>query len=441
MLKKSITALALTAAAASALAADYYIVVPFKKAAAAPTQISVGLNSLTLAKGVVGVPYGSADLKTALQVSGDANFSAANVSWTIDSGALPAGLSLGADGVISGTPTEAGADNFTVRAAYKTASGSQTYELIVINLTVSLSASAIPNLTIGQAYSFDLSNRLTISGDPSFNASNVQWSLSSGTLPEGLTLNSGGILSGVPKAFSNNGTTFSLKADYLGKYAEQSFTVYPKDSLSVGALLHFNGSNGSAQFVDEKGIGYTSYGATISTAQSKFGGASGLFNGTARITSGLSNNFYFPGDFTFEGFIQFNNISNTWTTYSPSNQYILDIGGNGTYFGWRATHGWSLFKNGVALLSYQTLPDTNKWYHFAVQRSGTSLQLYIDGQLVTSNTFTDAIGANGLGITLGNFGGGGPYGVNGYLDEFRITPSAARYSGNFTVPAEEYPSR
>jgi hypothetical protein len=38
-------------------------------------------------------------------------------AWSVSAGALPAGLSLGSDGVLSGTPTEAGAFSFTVQIA------------------------------------------------------------------------------------------------------------------------------------------------------------------------------------------------------------------------------------------------------------------------------------------------------------------------------------
>lgn len=443
MLKKTLLTLALASLAAPTIAAEYYIVVPFKKAAAPAANIAVSLNSLTVERGVVGVPFTALDLKSALQVSGDNNFSASNVSWTIDSGTLPAGLSLSADGVISGTPTTAGSSNVTVRATYKSASGTQTYELVVLNLNVSLSTAALPNPTPGIAYSFDANNRLTVTGDASFDANKVNWTVASGTLPSGLSLSNKGVLSGTPGSFSTSGTTFALKADYLGKYAQQSYTLYPVDNIPVGALFHFNGTNGSTQFVDEKGVSYVSNGAVISTAQSKFGGASGYFNGSASIDAANGVNLNLSGDFTAESFIRFNAVSNTWTAASPSNQYIFEIGGNGTggsgsYFIWRAGLGWTFVQGGQAILNYASVPNTNQWYHWALQRKGSTLSIFLDGQLVASGTFTNPIGATSTTFRIGNYGGSGPYGVNGYLDEFRITPGVARYNGNFTVPTSEY---
>lgn len=443
MLNKSIVALALAAATASALAADYYIVVPFKKGAAAPAQISVGLNSLTLEKGVVGVPYAGADLKAALQVSGDTNFSAANVTWTIDNGSLPAGLSLSSDGVVSGTPSSAGTTSATVRATYKSASGTQTYELVVLNISIALNSAALPNPTPGLAYSFDANSRLTVTGDPSFDTNKVSWSVESGTLPPGLNLSNKGVLSGTPELFSTSGATFALKAGYLGKYAQQSYTLYPVDNVPLGALFHFNGTNGSTQFVDEKGGSFVRSGVVISTAQSKFGGASGYFNGSSSISAPTPINMNLSGDFTVESFIRFNAVSNTWTSASPSNQYIFEIGGNGyggvgSYFIWRAGLGWTFVQSGQPVLNYASVPNINQWYHWALQRKGSTLSIFLDGQLVASGTFTNAIGSASTTFRIGNYSGGGTYGVNGYLDEFRITPGVARYSGNFTVPTSEY---
>src|SRR5271165_2442545 len=77
-------------------------------------------------------------------------------TWTIDSGALPPGLSLTPDGVISGTPTTVGNYSFTLRVtdsqspvkAYQVASTS-----ITINLPLSFSSTPLTNAVIAVAYS------------------------------------------------------------------------------------------------------------------------------------------------------------------------------------------------------------------------------------------------------------------------------------------------
>lgn len=461
MFKKSITALLLAGLTASAVAADYYIVVPFRDKVSSPSQpatppsggsgsgasIAVTLNSLTLPEGLAGSAYPTYDLSSAVQVTGDSTFNGTGVTWSLAGGSLPAGLQLNANGTVTGTPTEAGTSSFTARATYKTASGTQTYQLVVINITVSLAPATLPVVPVFQSYSYDFRPQLSVSGDSSYDLSKVTWSLASGTLPTGLSFSNGRI-TGTSQLFDKSGANISVRATYRGKEASQSYTLYPGDPYinSVGALLHFNGANGSTTFTDVKGLNYTvSNGAAISNASAVFGQA-GYFAGNSRIISTNSaSNFYFPGDFTLEGWVRFNNISTTWNSYSPSNQYILDIGANKTYFSWRSPTGWTFYGGPTVgnIVTYMAIPELNRWYHFAVQRSGTTVSMFIDGTEVATKTgVTAALGAANSSLAVGNFGGSPvTYGLNGMLDDVRITPNAARYSGNFTRPAFEFPDQ
>jgi hypothetical protein len=80
--------------------------------AVAPT-----VTTTTLPAGAVGVAY-----SFTLQATGDVT-----ITWDITVGVLPAGLSLSAAGVISGTPTTEESQAFTVRAT--NASGNDTQAL------------------------------------------------------------------------------------------------------------------------------------------------------------------------------------------------------------------------------------------------------------------------------------------------------------------------
>ena len=98
----------------------------------AAAEIVVALTGgPALPAGEVNWPY-SYDLKQLLTITGE-SWSSPNVSWSLPAGALPAGLSLGADGVISGIPTTkdlVGA-NFQVKASYKGKDGQQVYTIVV----------------------------------------------------------------------------------------------------------------------------------------------------------------------------------------------------------------------------------------------------------------------------------------------------------------------
>ena len=86
----------------------------------------------SLPSGEVNWPY-NYDLKQLLSVTGDPAYSSSDVSWELQSGQLPAGLSLDSNGVISGTPTtkDAAGSSFQVLATYKTKTGQQAYTIVV----------------------------------------------------------------------------------------------------------------------------------------------------------------------------------------------------------------------------------------------------------------------------------------------------------------------
>ena len=85
-----------------------------------------------LPAGEVSWPY-SYDLNQLLTVTGDTAYDKTKVTWEVQSGQLPPGLSLGADGVISGTPTtkDLVGSSFQVLATYKTKTGQQAYTIVV----------------------------------------------------------------------------------------------------------------------------------------------------------------------------------------------------------------------------------------------------------------------------------------------------------------------
>lgn len=127
--------------ASTATAAPYQFRVPAMGLTVSPTaqsqqvvtEILVALTGgPALPPGEVNSPY-SYDLKQLLSVTGDSAYSASNVAWSISSGALPEGLGLGSDGVVSGTPTAKNTtgSSFQIRATYKTKEGQQAYTIVV----------------------------------------------------------------------------------------------------------------------------------------------------------------------------------------------------------------------------------------------------------------------------------------------------------------------
>lgn len=125
----SLLSLALMGTAAQA--SDYFLVVPVKGRAVAPSAIQVVLRAAALPGGVAGEQYPGFDFNSALVVSGDAAYKSSGVTWAIASGALPAGLALGANGQLSGVPVAAGNFAFSIAANYAGQQGQQSYSLDV----------------------------------------------------------------------------------------------------------------------------------------------------------------------------------------------------------------------------------------------------------------------------------------------------------------------
>jgi hypothetical protein len=166
-------------------------------------------TSSPLAAGTAGQAYSAQ-----IQASGGQS----PVTFSVVSGALPPGLTLGPTGLISGIPTAAGSYSFTARVQDSCPGGGQTVQK-TFSLSISpascaalnvITASPLATGTVGQGYSSQLQN--------SGGVAPITYALSGGALPPGLTLGPTGLISGIPTA--------------AGGY---SFTVAVTDSCSGGA--------------------------------------------------------------------------------------------------------------------------------------------------------------------------------------------------------------
>jgi len=212
------------------------------------------------------------------------------------------------------------------------------------------------------------------------------------------------------------------------------------DDSYTESLLHMDGADASTTFTDESGKTVTANGnVQIDTAQSKFGGASGLFDGTGDYLSlSDSADWYFAtGDFTIDFWVRFNSLANNQAFY---NQYV--DGNNEARLFWVTTN-LLVFQNytgGVATIDVQKswTPSTGTWYHVALVRSGNDFKFFIDGtQIGTTVTDSSEVTNFSAGIEIGRSDAGASN-LNGWLDEFRISKGIARWTANFTPPTSPY---
>ena len=154
-------------------------------------------------------------------------------SYTLFSGSLPAGLSLGTStGVISGTPTASTASVFTIRVTDNGGNYSDRQFTMPNAGPAWSTTSPLPTFSKNSAYSTTV-----VATDDSGNT--PAYSLVSGSLPTGLTLNtSSGLISGTPTGDTT--ATFTLRAtDSNGSIADRSFTIPnagPSWVTAAGAL-------------------------------------------------------------------------------------------------------------------------------------------------------------------------------------------------------------
>ena len=215
------------------------------------------------------------------------------------------------------------------------------------------------------------------------------------------------------------------------------------------SLLHMNGTDQSTTFTDDGPGGshtWTAYGnAKLTTADKKFGSASGTFDGNGDyISTPYSSDFNFgSGDFTIDlwfkrsGGIGTNQYLGLYSSYGAGIGYfMIQIYTNNKFY----LTFWDTSNNSHQLTGTTTITDTNTWHHLAFVKNGSTITEYIDGT---------ACGTHNIGaLTIYNntqwgpaWGRMGDYTsdyFNGKLDEVRISKGIARWTSNFTALDDEY---
>ncbi len=142
----------------------------------------LSIQPAVLPAGVIGLGYNQN-----LSVTGGQS----PYTFTISNGTLPAGLTLSAAGILSGTPFTVGTSQFTIQAQDgNQCRGNQSYTLTISCPSMTLNPTTLPGGASGSVYNQSLS---ATGGQQPYT-----FTISAGSLPVGLTLNSSGLISGVP---------------------------------------------------------------------------------------------------------------------------------------------------------------------------------------------------------------------------------------------------
>lgn len=229
-------------------------------------------------------------------------------------------------------------------------------------------------------------------------------------------------------------------------------TVGDASFAAVSLLLHMDGADGGTLFADSSSTPktVTAYGgASISTAQSKFGGAAlsvvgaGSGAGGGRLLVADSPDFdVSTGDFTLEMFcrasafqsnaILFNKADGTASGY-PVQVYATT---SGSITVWGYTSGGSMLYS--ASTANGALP-VGAWRHLAFTRHGSDIRIFVDGVLSAATSYAGSLPTNAFPVSIGAYSGG-HYGFTGHIDEVRFTKGVARYITAFSPPDAPFPN-
>lgn len=174
----------------------------------------------------------------------------------------------------------------------------------------------------------------------------------------------------------------------------------------------------------------------IDTAQSKFGGASALFNPLGGRL--LCDEAVIPasGDFTIEFWLRIpSTTSNNFNVINQggTNSNALTIGYNGSF-----VVLWIGNKFTTTTFAYTNSISKDVWYHIAVVRDGNDYTIFRNGNIDTNGTVTDTNGTSTSANTVfGSISTTSTESPSGHLDEVKIANSAI-YTSAFTPPTAEF---
>lgn len=211
------------------------------------------------------------------------------------------------------------------------------------------------------------------------------------------------------------------------------------------ALLHFEGANNSTVFADSSVFNrtYTSNNAVLSTTQFKFDNAS------LSVSSGT---FDCIRSYDYTGFWDLGTSNYTAEMWFYQKSLTSSLRGIFSIIGDSDTQPIGILTRnngdvvatfqktggGLLFLTHQNKFTAGSFFHVALVRNGAEIALYLNGikSNTTYNIGTASLKTGAIGLYIGacaeSLGGLG-FGLNGYIDEFRLRKEAM-YLADFTPP-------
>ena len=235
------------------------------------------------------------------------------ITWSIESGNLPDGLSFSDEGRFSGIPSREGTFTFTIKAENSAGYDTKTFTVRTVRTKPVIKTENFSKpLKVNSNTS--ISYRIYAEG-----SGPITWTLVSGTLPDGITLSNEGILSG--RAMKEGTFTFTVRAENEKGYDTRTYTMTAEAEKPKISGLTLRSAVAGRQY---EGYLYASGTKPISwrlTGGKLPGGLALSYDDETGIISGVPTE---AGRYTFT-------VTAENSTGSDSKEYTLDVvSGNGT---------------------------------------------------------------------------------------------------------------
>jgi hypothetical protein len=173
--------------------------------------VAITITTTSVPPGTVGSPY-----STAFAASGGTP----PYTYSLTFGSLPAGLSLNPNGTVTGLPSAAGSILFEVQAKDSSnpplKSGTPIFSLTISPaVPLAITTTSLPNGSVGNSYS---ANLVATGGTAPYT-----FTITSGSLPAGLTLSKAGLISGKPNSAITS--TITVQATDSSKPAQTATAI------------------------------------------------------------------------------------------------------------------------------------------------------------------------------------------------------------------------
>jgi hypothetical protein len=229
-----------------------------------------------------------------------------------------------------------------------------------------------------------------------------------------------------------------------GGYTTHTFTANGYLNLNTVLLMPFKTSATADHSPIPKTVTMNGT-VTISSAQSKYYGASAYFSNGNWLSVAASNDFLFAAnDFTMELWIYpTTNAYDIFGALGAKAALCLVIGNSFGFSPAASTITFGDDGSGGIVVNYPNQNFVggpmvvNQWQHLAFVRSGTSFLIFRDGQLLSTTTVSSSnnnVGSSSLAMGIGRLTGSINRPVTGYIQDLAIYKGYAKYTGTFTPP-------